>query len=289
MPRLKSAIAFGLSSVLWFTETAATQPAAEVVVTAPRANVRLKPSASSAIVETVPVGAVLLVLEDEGPWLRVSLPATSSGLPRVGYISASIVEKQPHKEKAEDKRQAASVEPPEREREALVKDGADESSEPVHQASPAPDSAAATDLDLQRSQDIVQKSIHGGHAVNPAYWRQVAKVVTVLERRQKQGFNLISPIIDAELKMVDKAIPARSKNPAGDIELYREISVKAVAVIEGGESKVDWFSTLSGVEPERNAISKLKTIGRQAATVSVYGINPVMGIAVTGATKAVGR
>ena len=73
----------------------------KVRVTASKANIRLRPTSQSAIVSTVPLGAVLEVIKKEGNWYFVKLPPDPKGIIVTGYIHQSIVEVLEEMEKVE--------------------------------------------------------------------------------------------------------------------------------------------------------------------------------------------
>jgi len=64
----------------------------KVRVIVSEANVRLKPTTQSAIVKTVPMGAMLEVIKKEGNWYYINLPPSESGIEVTGYIHQSIIE-----------------------------------------------------------------------------------------------------------------------------------------------------------------------------------------------------
>lgn len=252
------------------------QTVTEAVVSVARANVRLKPITDSLVIETLSAGAVLEVLADEGGWLRVELPPSAGGVRRIGFIAARSVEKQ-------ERIAPPRLQPP------VYADGVGVAVPPKV---PEPDSAAATvrggpsQPSAPSPADLLQASVHGGYKANSAYWRQVAKVLKALERRFDDGFNLFNAIVDEELRAVDKDVPVRSKDPLADIALYRELAVNSLAKIETGGRSVDWRQTLAGVQPEKSALGKLASkMGKNAATVIVYGVNPIAGAAVTAASR----
>lgn len=70
----------------------ATVAAERVRVTSTRANVRLHARETSPVMVAVPMGTVLEVTAREGDWLRVALPADSSGFPREGFVASRVVE-----------------------------------------------------------------------------------------------------------------------------------------------------------------------------------------------------
>jgi hypothetical protein len=153
-------------------------------------------------------------------------------------------------------------------------------------SSSAPSAAVNQATTLNRGQEILQASVHGGYGTNPSYWRQLAKIIKALEYRHDQQYNLISPIIPDELKLIDKLVPQTTKNPVADIAAYREIAVAALVHIESGGHVINWRMTLAGVEPEKNIATRF---ARRAAKVGVYAVNPLAGAAVGVAGRSDGR
>jgi len=64
----------------------------KVRVTASKANIRLKPDTQSAIVASIPLGAVLDVIKKDGDWYYVKLPPDEKGIVITGFLHQSAVE-----------------------------------------------------------------------------------------------------------------------------------------------------------------------------------------------------
>jgi len=90
MRSLKSVLALVL--FLLTTATFIFPDDSKIRVTATKANIRLKPNSQSAIVSTVPLGAVLEVIKKEANWYFVKLPPDEKGIVVTGYIHQNIVE-----------------------------------------------------------------------------------------------------------------------------------------------------------------------------------------------------
>ena len=63
------------------------------------ANVRLKPTTESAVIATVPAGAVLESIGKSGNWYQVNLPPDEKGIVISGYIWGELVEVMAEEEK----------------------------------------------------------------------------------------------------------------------------------------------------------------------------------------------
>ncbi len=276
LPRLRSyATVVIIALCAACVNDAMAQGAMEAIVTVPRANVRLKPADNAAVIESVSVGVVLDVLAEEGTWLRVSLPPAPGGLPRVGYIAARLVEKQA--------KASASPAPSPGTAAAPVVTPDEKAASATPSASQAEPAVESHEELLKRAEDILQASVHGGYAPNPSYWRQIAKVTKALEYRMDQRYNLISPIIQDELKLQDRVVPPVTKDPIADIAGYRSLASGAIAHIEVGGRVIDWQQTLAGVEPEKGFV---KRFAKRAVTIGVYAVNPLAGAVVGTAGRA---
>jgi len=87
IPRRATAL---LLTALCLTAAAEAQQPAEVRVTAAnRANIRVEPSTTARILTAVATGTVLIVVDRQGQWFQVRLPA---GGTQIGFIHASTVE-----------------------------------------------------------------------------------------------------------------------------------------------------------------------------------------------------
>ena len=64
----------------------------KVRVTASKANIRLRPDTQSAVVMSVPLGAVLDVIKKEGDWYFVKLPPDEKSIVVTGYLHQITVE-----------------------------------------------------------------------------------------------------------------------------------------------------------------------------------------------------
>lgn len=61
-------------------------------ITASRANVRLRPVATSTVMVTLPAGTIIEVTKKTGDWYEVYLPSDTTGFRRIGYVSVSVAE-----------------------------------------------------------------------------------------------------------------------------------------------------------------------------------------------------
>lgn len=266
--------AFALAGALMAGVDALAQVTGEAVVTTTSARVRLKPSETALVIESVGLGVVLPVVGQEGGWLRVSLPATAAGLLREGYIATRLVDFRPA---------AAPAATPAAQAALASSAGVAATKEPAPAPAEAePAAPLSPEALLERGQEVLQKAVHGGYANNAAYWRQVAKVTKALEHRHERKFNLVSPIIEDELKLADRIVPKRTKDPVADMAAYRDLAANAIARIDADGPVINWQMTLGGVEPEKNPMTR---IVRRAAVVGVYAINPVAGAAVSAANR----
>ena len=220
-------------------DEAAAQSAARTLegrVTEGRVEVRLQPDLKALVIGATGFDTALEVLEERDGWVKVVLPS-ENGIRRTGFIPSRAVATT----------LTATTDMPS-----------------------IPPSALAVD-DVQRR---MQAAIHPGYANDPAYWRQVVKVLKVLEHRHRQHFNLISPVLGDELANFDSVVPKRTKDRQADIDEYRRIAAEIMTRIDASGPQVHWQPTLSAVEPEKGMLTRLT---KRVTVIAIYGVNPLAG------------